>query len=79
MTGTTLARWRTRFTDVGGNVLTQAQAAAWYGVHERTWRGYENGRYRRGRIPTALEWHIRTTTGFPVGNTMFILDRRSRA
>lgn len=35
---------------------TQVQAAAWYGVHERTWRRYEN--MNDGLVPTKLNKRI---------------------
>lgn len=71
MTGSTLARWRTSLRAKDNVALTQAQAAAWYGVHERTWRGYENGRYRGGSIPTSLEYHVRTTTSITVAGVAY--------
>lgn len=42
ISGKTLREWRRAHTE--DNVpITQAEAAAWYGVHERTWRRYETG------------------------------------
>ena len=43
--GNALKNWRVAVT------ATQSEAAAWYGVSERTWRRYERG---ESRVPTPL-------------------------
>lgn len=51
-TGDTLRRWRvTGLQSERKEPMTQEQAAAWYGVHERTWRRWERGEIK---VPTPL-------------------------
>lgn len=41
MTGRALRDWRVAQRTIFGDPWTQAYAARWYGVSERTWRRYE--------------------------------------
>lgn len=77
MTGKTLARWRASFYGSDGVPMTQAQAAQWYGVHERTWRGYENGRYRGGQVPAALVHLTKATSSLTVRGFTFTRTRHA--
>lgn len=52
--GTFLKQYRT-LRHAGDPVLSQAQAATWAGISERTWRRYENS----GRVPLWLTKRIR--------------------
>lgn len=59
MTPDELRAWREQHgpRDARGR-RTQAAAAAWYGVHERSWRRWENA---ERRIPQPLVHRIQST------------------
>lgn len=69
--GRQLRAWRTKFEAANGDVLTQAEAAQWYGCHTRTWRGFENGRYRDGFVPQVLAVLAQATTLIRSGGRTF--------